>query len=94
MTCLGCRQLSGAESSPGVALCCILPLQGGCLPLCNVLLLDPGRGKERVTWNLGLQRILFGSACQKSSPGMLMQLQGVMDGGKAGAEGRWRVQVK
>lgn len=47
MTCLGCRQLSGAESSPGVALCCILPLQGGCPPLCNVLLLDPGWGEER-----------------------------------------------
>lgn len=53
-----------------------------------------GGGKERVTWSLGLQRILFGLPCQKSSPGMLMQLQGVMDGGKAGAEGRWRVQVK
>lgn len=54
----------------------------------------PRPRRERVTWSLGLQRILFGSACQKSSPGMLVQLQGVMDRGKDGAEGRWWVQVK
>lgn len=42
VTCLGCRQLGGAESSPGVAVCGITLLQDGCLPLCNVFLLDPG----------------------------------------------------
>lgn len=54
----------------------------------------PRPGGERVTQRLGLQRILFSSACQRSSPGMLVRLQAMMDGGKAGAEGRWRVQVK
>lgn len=87
LPCWVCRELGRAERGRGrlgVASCCS--------PLCNTLVLD--LGGERVTQRLGLQRILFSSACQRSSPGMLVRLQAVMDGGKAGAEGRWRVQVK
>ena len=92
MTCLGCRQLGGAESSPGGGR--VLHHAAARWVPAALQRAPPRPGGERVTWSLGLQRVLFGSACQKSSPGMLVQLQGMMDGGKAGAEGRWRVQVK
>lgn len=79
---------------------CVM-LQGGCLLRCAVLLPAPG-GKGYLELSNpgafltrgGLWRILFGSACGRSSPGMPAQPQALMDRGKARAEGRWLVQVK
>lgn len=67
MTSLGCRLLGGTEGSVGVAVCCIMLLHGGCPDT----LQGASPRQERVTWSLCLQNNSFGSACQKSSPGML-----------------------
>lgn len=80
---LRCRMLGGTAGTAGLAECCITLQQGGCLTLQCA---SPRR--ERVTWSLCLQNISFGSACQKKQPWH------APEEGKAGAEGRWRAQVK
>lgn len=60
----GCWGALGAVQG---GCCCITLLQGGCPDTLQCA--SPRR--ERVTWSLCLQNISFGSACQKSSPGML-----------------------
>lgn len=82
---VGCRKLTGAESSLGC------PQHGR--PLHCV---SPMPSRERVTSVARSQLVkdFVGLSLPEQEPGMPVQLRAVMDRGKATAEARWWAQVK